>query len=288
MVVARYSAAGIIPARAGFTFNLPIYLNSDQDHPRSRGVYRVMDRERALKEGSSPLARGLRGGHVVADGAVGIIPARAGFTSRLRRPGGRRPDHPRSRGVYTFVHLSWAALTGSSPLARGLRQEHRQYRIRPRIIPARAGFTTPRTRRGRTYRDHPRSRGVYTPPCPGHRPPPGSSPLARGLRSRSTVILCAARIIPARAGFTRHAPVGKLCAQDHPRSRGVYPFLVTDHTSDRGSSPLARGLLAQEAIPVLTSRIIPARAGFTPQHLEILSKNWDHPRSRGVYARNYS
>ena len=51
-------------------------------------------------EGSSPLARGLRGG--VLDGArpVGIIPARAGFTPPMGVSGRERGDHPRSRGVY--------------------------------------------------------------------------------------------------------------------------------------------------------------------------------------------
>ena len=54
---------------------------------------------------------------------VGIIPARAGFTtimlSRRRAPS----DHPRSRGVYVAEETCWVGT--------------------PRIIPARAGFTIP-------------------------------------------------------------------------------------------------------------------------------------------------
>ena len=49
-----------------------------------------------------------------------IIPARAGFTSVTLTGGTSRPDHPRSRGVYT-LHQDMADLGGgSSPLARGL------------------------------------------------------------------------------------------------------------------------------------------------------------------------
>ena len=50
-------------------------------------------------------------------------------------------DHPRSRGVYAADAASAKASTGSSPLARGLRDEMSQLREAARIIPARAGFT---------------------------------------------------------------------------------------------------------------------------------------------------
>ena len=75
--------------------------------------------------------------------------------------------------------------SGSSPLARGLRRRiHGGPRPRP---------------------DHPRSRGVYASRQAGRSSAAGSSPLARGL-----LYLCgkdwrAARIIPARAGFTQWA-----------------------------------------------------------------------------------
>ena len=50
---------GIIPARAGFTVTtLPAAL-AQEDHPRSRGVYRIAPRDLGRYSGSSPLARGL-------------------------------------------------------------------------------------------------------------------------------------------------------------------------------------------------------------------------------------
>ena len=70
------------------------------DHPRSRGVYSSRRSARSPAPGSSPLARGLHLESVPRAGAQRIIPARAGFTRRRRAAPGRRPDHPRSRGVY--------------------------------------------------------------------------------------------------------------------------------------------------------------------------------------------
>ena len=70
--------------------------------------------------GSSPLARGL---HTVTDKYLtitGIIPARAGFTSKVTGPQRLSRDHPRSRGVYTWLYMDEFHLLGSSPLARGL------------------------------------------------------------------------------------------------------------------------------------------------------------------------
>ena len=50
----------------------------------------------------------------------------------------------------------------------------------------------------------------------------GSSPLARGLPDGSPRAGSPVGIIPARAGFTASAPVGRSLTGDHPRSRGVY------------------------------------------------------------------
>ena len=52
-----------------------------------------------------------------------------------------------------------------------------------------------------------------------------------------------------------------------------------------GSSPLARGLRSLRATIKLAKRIIPARAGFTPQPVCRPQPPRDHPRSRGVYDR---
>ncbi|VEI15507.1 Domain of uncharacterised function (DUF2825) [Actinomyces viscosus] len=93
-------AAGIIPARAGFTSCSFLSLDSRGDHPRSRGVYWMNGLIFSVSTGSSPLARGLLEFTDSADKHDGIIPARAGFTGGCRIVGHGASDHPRSRGVY--------------------------------------------------------------------------------------------------------------------------------------------------------------------------------------------
>ena len=70
----------IIPARAGFTSTPRPKVSSAGDHPRSRGVYLDILKNVIAKDGSSPLARGLRARCRSHRSQFRIIPARAGFT----------------------------------------------------------------------------------------------------------------------------------------------------------------------------------------------------------------
>ena len=152
-----------------------------------------------------------------------------------------------------------------------------------RIIPARAGFTGRGAQMTVTPWDHPRSRGVYRIRLYGDPDVRGSSPLARGLHGPSLQEVTWPRIIPARAGFTRSSAGTTSKATDHPRSRGVYPDLTDTQRAAVGSSPLARGLLSRRSSGASSSRIIPARAGFTHVPACTSATVRDHPRSRGVY-----
>ena len=152
---------GIIPARAGFTGPSPRGTRGPWDHPRSRGVYRGRASDLVAEQGSSPLARGLPRPRGLDPRLPGIIPARAGFTRSSIRSASRSTDHPRSRGVYSPRYTESRSIRGSSPLARGLRQQGALREGRSRIIPARAGFTSWRCAGPWPPRDHPRSRGVY-------------------------------------------------------------------------------------------------------------------------------
>ena len=222
MIEGRSPERRIIPARARFTGPATCLAVLAGDHPRSRGVYEETFRARARDTGSSPLARGL---HLHAQdhrGHPGIIPARAGFTRCGVPPSPRRRDHPRSRGVYVLPQIRLTAPSGSSPLARGLPDTQQGVVARTRIIPARAGFTWRRGWTPTPWRDHPRSRGVYTTGTRGPATPTGSSPLARGLQRIIAEMQAQGRIIPARAGFTLKRDVILIDAKDHPRSRGVY------------------------------------------------------------------
>ena len=234
---------GIIPARAGFT------------SARAGDI--------VCWGGSSPLARGLPPGGVDPVQPWRIIPARAGFTPAPRPSGPPSADHPRSRGVYFRDGGRAGWRTGSSPLARGLRPLQGPRGRRPRIIPARAGFTSPGTSARVERSDHPRSRGVYRRFHQLRHRRCGSSPLARGLRSPAPTRRGRARIIPARAGFTPSIFPSTDSAGDHPRSRGVYAAADHPRRGWWGSSPLARGLHVTQKEEYTSDRIIPARAGFT-------------------------
>ena len=173
-----------------------------RDHPRSRGVYSRGKRAAMMRCGSSPLARGLRGFLFSGVRGIRIIPARAGFTSPSATASGHPGDHPRSRGVYGSQIHTWATMSGSSPLARGLLLLVNIAVCCIGIIPARAGFTRHHGWRRIHRPDHPRSRGVYRLTLrPGVRMS-GSSPLARGLQRGNRPGRHPRRIIPARAGFT--------------------------------------------------------------------------------------
>ena len=258
-----HTLGGIIPARAGFTPHPRPPSGALADHPRSRGVYIAAGGRIRVRQGSSPLARGLRHGDGARPPGVGIIPARAGFTGTRAGPSADRRDHPRSRGVYDTGAALTAPAGGSSPLARGLLPRKRVIHRTMGIIPARAGFTFPAPGRLRSWRDHPRSRGVYPPTVAPASPWPW--------------------IIPARAGFTHRGRRPCTARADHPRSRGVYWPRSSRSLSPRGSSPLARGLRETLAASGEGQRIIPARAGFTTSRTTRSNDGRDHPRSRGVY-----
>ena len=173
---------------------------------------------------------------------------------------------------------------GSSPLARGLRPGCLAPARRARIIPARAGFTSPASRPTLTLPDHPRSRGVYQGLRGSVTSTPGSSPLARGLPPPTRNDRRPPGIIPARAGFTGATWGSRPRTRDHPRSRGVYVAGNNIFDGVVGSSPLARGLRIGSVYLVPKGRIIPARAGFTSGRVVRAPTPRDHPRSRGVYT----
>ena len=210
------------------------------------------------RQGSSPLARGLRRLWVHARLGCRIIPARAGFTMCGKLTAMTLRDHPRSRGVYSMTIFDHSTTVGSSPLARVLPAWSDINVAARRIIPARAGFTCPERRCAAA-----RSRGVYSGLAKVSIRAAGSSPLARGLRDFDNYEMLARRIIPARAGFTLSRPGKGQISRDHPRSRGVYYVKNFRSLRYRGSSPLARGLLLMKSPRDVGDRIIPARAGFT-------------------------
>ena len=85
----------------------------------------------------------------------------------------------------------------------------------------------------------------------------------RGLPALTVAVTRAARIIPARAGFT--------------------PGLSGAGSTVQGSSPRVRGLQALVRRVGAAQGIIPARAGFTNAASMGPYREGDHPRACGVY-----
>ena len=255
---------GIIPAHAGFTVPLTSADTERTDHPRTRGVYIEEGRYKNLWKGSSPHTRGLLKMHGSKRSDNRIIPAHAGFTDGGRGVGCPRPDHPRTRGVYSRSIRSWASRRGSSPHTRGLRR--------------------PGPGRRPRSRDHPRTRGVYTSSSSTWAAALGSSPHTRGLHEECPGNPDATGIIPAHAGFTDAVVNWLTNPKDHPRTRGVYLRSAVGCTVSAGSSPHTRGLRPRAHPGRGRGRIIPAHAGFTAAARQGLWRTRDHPRTRGVYT----
>jgi len=82
----RGLSPGIIPAHAGFTCRPTSRPLTPRDHPRTRGVYRLVVEGGVAPRGSSPHTRGLRKRVRQHCDECGIIPAHAGFTRRVPPP----------------------------------------------------------------------------------------------------------------------------------------------------------------------------------------------------------
>ena len=91
----------------------------------------------------------------------------------------------------------------------------------------------------------------------------GSPPLARGIL---IIVRCKCfpnGITPACAGNTNCFFLCKFLRRDHPRLRGEYSFHTRGLLVNRGSPPLARGILKQMFFSIDCMRITPACAGNT-------------------------
>ena len=233
-----------------------------------------------------------------------IIPALAGNTARGFCVPRVRKDHPRSRGEYVNVPLVGGQENGSSPLSRGIQVLGNLPPRVARIIPALAGNTPQSPPPGRVSEDHPRSRGEYAALGFQKVGGSGSSPLSRGILSKSSAPCCESGDHPRSRGeydtittafqqLRGSSPLSRGIliagtdyadyAMDHPRSRGEYSGSRAGARSWAGSSPLSRGILHPLHAASGARRIIPALAGNTYLFHDLTESPTDHPRSRGEY-----
>ena len=177
--------------------------------------------------------------------------------------------------------------TGSSPRVRGKRRGPGEADERGRIIPARAGQTSPSTARPRNTSDHPRACGANPAIIGRGEGDGGSSPRVRGKHAEVEVVAKRLRIIPARAGQTTRHPGCCRTPTDHPRACGANCIKAETREGFIGSSPRVRGKPEELVVPVDCRRIIPARAGQTPAVTHSRTQPPDHPRACGANANGF-
>ena len=131
----------LIPARAGKTSVFLRWRPHHWAHPRAGGENPVTLFRLSAYSGSSPRGRGkpeLLGDRTAAPG---LIPARAGKTSRARVWCWGSRDHPRAGGENWAARRATCPSLGSSPRGRGKQRPSDEIGRGVGLIPARAGKT---------------------------------------------------------------------------------------------------------------------------------------------------
>ena len=193
----------IIPARAGKTVVVLLFMSGVPDHPRACGENSGKARDRCRTWGSSPRVRGKLTEIVVSSQEERIIPARAGKTSPSSPARPFASAHPRACGENeTWCSSTWGT-GGSSPRVRGKLDERREGTPLRGLIPARAGKTGGWAGRACALPAHPRACGENHGTWSRVSAVNGSSPRVRGKPRRSCCSMDNGGLIPARAGKTR-------------------------------------------------------------------------------------
>ena len=120
-------------------------------------------------------------------------------------------------------------------------RDKNRFTKRPGLIPACAGKTALQSWCARLPGAHPRMRGENARERAGDNRGWGSSPHARGKRSRLRGRRHLGRLIPACAGKTLTCGYRVIRSRAHPRMRGENVSSHPRHHRTRGSSPHARG-----------------------------------------------
>ena len=156
---------------------------------------------------------------------------------------------------------------GSSPRGRGkhLREDRLAALALGRLIPARAGKTTPAGGPGAASRAHPRAGGenICARIASLRLRLAGSSPRGRGKPHRQVGRARPPGLIPARAGKTSGwvDPGSNWAA--HPRAGGENGRSALPTSFSSGSSPRGRGKRESLVVSSGWGGLIPARAGKT-------------------------
>ena len=148
------------------------------------------------------------------------------------------------RGENPYSAGSAVPTSGSSPHARGKRNQIDDCGPGNGLIPACAGKTMEQENYATLVGAHPRMRGENALVLAVRLRLVGSSPHARGKLSLSCSCLAYSRLIPACAGKTARCCVSRRGGRAHPRMRGENTESTHAPQTPQGSSPHARGKLS--------------------------------------------
>ena len=275
----------LIPARAGTTSSTSGSRTRPRAHPRAGGDHRADLGDGRQHAGSSPRGRGPPAGPDPAGRAPGLIPARAGTTSRPMMLPWRGGAHPRAGGDHAQWVYDKVTGPGSSPRGRGPQVIPRSGDRPARLIPARAGTTTDGSTPPSPTAAHPRAGGDHPSAPAAPVAPIGSSPRGRGPPAVVVASGVGERLIPARAGTTCGQLPIRPDQPAHPRAGGDHLPLLIFMPMTLGSSPRGRGPHEPGCAGSGYERLIPARAGTTSAMLR-RSHTWAaHPRAGGDHTQ---
>ena len=175
----------LIPARAGKTPPVFAHVDASSAHPRAGGENNDGDAAALAIRGSSPRGRGKQGDTGGLLLPPRLIPARAGKTRLHYASRAMYRAHPRAGGENPPVSPRAGRPSGSSPRGRGKLGSVKRHGPLTRLIPARAGKTTPQHPRRGPAGAHPRAGGENSNEFYGWLNRTGSSPRGRGKHSRT-------------------------------------------------------------------------------------------------------
>ena len=232
---------GLIPAHAGKTFLLFVFVDCIPAHPRACGE-NDNEIESAIREmGSSPRMRGKLLAIELPTDRTGLIPAHAGKTLIRGEYLPNGGAHPRACGENVSMVCVFGFVVGSSPRMRGKPELSAQVMHLCRLIPAHAGKTLRRAGWGILRGAHPRACGEN--PQLDQLPEgfEGSSPRMRGKPHSRSGLSRPSRLIPAHAGKTTRLDLEPTTARAHPRACGENMEALRPLAEGAGSSPRMRG-----------------------------------------------
>ena len=151
----------------------------------------------------------------------------------------------------------------------------------PRITPACAGNSPPRTTSTLYLKDHPRVCGEQLPCHDRQYPQPGSPPRVRGTVQEAYTTAYDERITPACAGNSFPARMRTKCGWDHPRVCGEQSLHLILRIYMIGSPPRVRGTGKPGGAGLAHLGITPACAGNSSPRPCGAPDTRDHPRVCG-------